>query len=138
MLEEPCEVTSLTHGFEAERRGRLLRLGNHLDILNQGVNAWNTWREEHPGLRPNFQEADLRNTYLREANMTGEANLTRADLFQANLNGANLRSAVVVNTDLREATLTQCLIYGISAWNVKLESTVYNEQPRAQSLPQCG
>ncbi len=28
MLEEPCEATSLTHGFEAERRGRLLRLGS--------------------------------------------------------------------------------------------------------------
>jgi hypothetical protein len=28
MLEEPCEATSLTHGFEAERRGRPLRLGN--------------------------------------------------------------------------------------------------------------
>ena len=28
ILEEPCEATSLTHGFEAERRGRSLRLGN--------------------------------------------------------------------------------------------------------------
>ncbi len=27
-LEEPCEATSLTHGVEAERRGRLLRLGS--------------------------------------------------------------------------------------------------------------
>ena len=27
-IEEPCEVTSLTHGFEAERRGRPLRLGS--------------------------------------------------------------------------------------------------------------
>jgi hypothetical protein len=26
-IEEPCEVTSLTHGFGAERRGRPLRLG---------------------------------------------------------------------------------------------------------------
>src|SRR5260221_624814 len=29
-VEEPCEVTSLTHGFEAERRGRPLRLGSLL------------------------------------------------------------------------------------------------------------
>jgi hypothetical protein len=29
-VEEPCEVTSLTHGFEAERRGRPLRLGSAL------------------------------------------------------------------------------------------------------------
>ena len=31
-VEEPCEVTSLTHGFEAERRGRPLRLGSDLNI----------------------------------------------------------------------------------------------------------
>jgi hypothetical protein len=31
-IEEPCEVTSLTHGFEAERRGRPLRLGSDLNI----------------------------------------------------------------------------------------------------------
>ncbi len=30
-IEEPCEAASLTHGFEAERRGRLLRLGSKLD-----------------------------------------------------------------------------------------------------------
>ena len=29
-IEEPCEVTSLTHGFEAERGGRPLRLGSAL------------------------------------------------------------------------------------------------------------
>jgi RRXRR protein len=27
-IEEPCEVTNLTHGFGAERRGRPLRLGS--------------------------------------------------------------------------------------------------------------
>ena len=31
-IEEPCEVTSLTHGFEAERRGRPLRLGSGLNL----------------------------------------------------------------------------------------------------------
>jgi transposase len=29
-IEEPCEATSLTHGSEAERRGRPLRLGSKL------------------------------------------------------------------------------------------------------------
>jgi putative transposase len=30
-IEEPCEATSLTHGFGAERRGRPLRLGSKLE-----------------------------------------------------------------------------------------------------------
>src|SRR5258706_558105 len=34
-IEEPCEVTSLTHGFEAERRGRPLRLGSGLRGANR-------------------------------------------------------------------------------------------------------
>jgi hypothetical protein len=37
ILEEPCEATSLMHGFEAERRGRLLRLGS--DFAQFGQNA---------------------------------------------------------------------------------------------------
>jgi hypothetical protein len=37
-IEEPCEVTSLTHGFEAERRGRPLRLGSAFRNVNG--NSW--------------------------------------------------------------------------------------------------
>ena len=31
-IDEPCEMTSFMHGFEAERRGRPLRLGSGLNI----------------------------------------------------------------------------------------------------------
>jgi len=31
-IEEPCEATSLTHGFGAERRGRPLRLGSKQEV----------------------------------------------------------------------------------------------------------
>lgn len=43
-IEEPCEVTSLTHGFEAERRGRSLRLGS---ILRTGA-QWADLPERYP------------------------------------------------------------------------------------------
>ena len=43
---------------------------NHIDILNQGVSAWNIWREENPQVKPN----------LTEANLTG-AKLIGADLM---------------------------------------------------------
>src|SRR2546425_5759461 len=59
MLEEPCEATSLMHGFEAERRGRPLRLGNHLNMLKQGVKAWNQWRKEHVDIKPDLSGEDL-------------------------------------------------------------------------------
>jgi|HubBroStandDraft_2_1064218.scaffolds.fasta_scaffold3761495_1 hypothetical protein len=30
-----------------------------LAILEQGVETWNTWREDHPGMEPYLRGADL-------------------------------------------------------------------------------
>jgi hypothetical protein len=115
---------------------------SHLNILAQGVEAWNTWRERDPSIKPDLSVAILygANLYgadLLGANLSGadlsEANLTRADLYRANLTEADLTGAdlsdadltrsVLVRTSLIEATLTGCSIYGISAWSLKLEGT---------------
>lgn len=58
-----------------------------LEILKQGPDAWNAWRQNHPDIRPNLRKADL-----SKANFSGKirTNLVRADLFGANLSGANL------------------------------------------------
>jgi uncharacterized protein YjbI with pentapeptide repeats len=219
----------------------------HLDVLKTGVTAWNKWREENPGLRPDlsgapvnapligdwnsqearqlreleylnvdisyrqtgrlflprpnfggadlsgadfsgvnleqpsFQSADLRhanlgNAYLlkadftgatlyradltgafvpeakfagadlTEANLTGSnlyssdfecANLSRASLAWANLGEANLREAnlasadltgsQLVRTNLQRANLAGCRVYGISAWDVRLDEATKQE-----------
>jgi hypothetical protein len=31
----------------------------HLAILRQGVQAWNTWREANPEIRPDLREAEI-------------------------------------------------------------------------------
>jgi uncharacterized protein YjbI with pentapeptide repeats len=72
--------------------------------------------------------ADLHDTNLSGANLRGAnllgAKLDRADLSgKANLSGANLRAATLLETDLTDADLTGCCIYGISAWDLKLERT---------------
>lgn len=69
-------------------------------------------------------------TILSCTNFSG-ANLTRADLYGAHLNGAklcganlsgaNLRAAILMETNLANAIIDDCHIYGISAWNLKLE-----------------
>jgi hypothetical protein len=121
----------------------------HLQILKQGVEAWNQWRAANPGIRPDLAEAplarenlrgaNLYQTDLREANLARadlvEAELSSADLFQADLRGANLLGADLsranlsradltavrlVETDLNEANLAGCQVYGISAWDVHL------------------
>jgi uncharacterized protein YjbI with pentapeptide repeats len=81
----------------------------HLDILKQGVDAWNKWREEHPEVRPNLGGANLRDTDLREANLFGvdlsEANLSSANLYQVQLSGADLKGANLSRTDFSAADL---------------------------------
>jgi Pentapeptide repeats (8 copies) len=139
----------------------------HVALLKQGVNAWNKWRYENPGIRPDLIRADLYGANLSRANLNGanldganlfdanligaklsraylsranlnrvnlsgadlsEANLRRAyfngaDLSEAKLIGANLRRAVLLETNLTGADLTSCHVYGLSAWDLKLERT---------------
>ena len=71
----------------------------HLAKLLEGVEAWNQWREENPGIRPDFGRADLRNADLRGAELNG------AELTGANLSGADLRKAECLGIDLSHADL---------------------------------
>lgn len=57
----------------------------HLQLLKQGVTAWNQWREQNSDIRPDLGQADLTGANLELYN------LTNANLDQANLAGADLR-----------------------------------------------
>ena len=59
----------------------------HFKILNQGVEAWNEWREKNPQRTP-----DLSGANLIMANLSG-ADLCEADLNKAVLHGADLYKA---------------------------------------------
>lgn len=68
----------------------------------------------------NLTAANLCGAILREADLRGadlsESNLTQADLASANLERSNL-----VDTTCNKAIFTGCRIYGVSAWNLRLE-----------------
>jgi Pentapeptide repeats (8 copies) len=61
-------------------------------------------------------KADLSGAFLEGANLTG------ANLEYARLAGADLRLALAVDVNLRHSDLSGCQVYGISAWNVALDS----------------
>ena len=65
-----------------------------------------------------LSKADLTGAYLRYANLSG-TQLVGADLTAADLEGASL-----VGTNLERAILTYGWVYGISAWDVKLDGAV--------------
>ncbi len=95
----------------------------HLDILKQGVDAWNQWRRQFPNIQPDLSDADLSQTSLvildggdiieinlSKTNLRGAylfmTNLLAANLSGANLSGANLKGAQLFATDLSEADLS--------------------------------
>ncbi len=98
----------------------------HLNILKQGVEAWNKWREEHPDIRPDLPEADLREANLRGADLRKadlrkadlrrafliEADLREADFGRADLRGADLRGADLLQVDLSGALLSRADLFG--------------------------
>jgi len=106
-----------------------------LEILKQGVFAWNNWREENPVADIDLKHADLSKANLRDADLGGAdlcnacfsdadlggADLSDANFTEANLSGADLRGVVMIKTNLTSAMLTNSKIYGISAWDLELE-----------------
>src|SRR5258708_5685120 len=70
-----------------------------------------------------LNDANLSSTNLRRASLN-RAYLSGANLSEADLSGANLARATLVETDLTKATLKDCHVYGISVWNVQLESAI--------------
>jgi TIR domain/Pentapeptide repeats (8 copies) len=88
----------------------------HVALLKQGVDAWNEWRRQDRGLRPDLSDADLRgadlyNADLFQADLRGavlaRADLRGADLTRADLTGANLVQATLIMANLREADLRE-------------------------------
>ena len=72
----------------------------YLQIIQQGVDTWNQWREKNPKLSGVDFLLDL-----------SGADLSEADLMKANLTGvylgyASLNRACLSGTDLSEANLT--------------------------------
>jgi hypothetical protein len=87
---------------------------DHLNMLRQGVDAWNAWREREPSITPDLSGADLSEAHLSRANLSSTylrrtilsgANLCEANLLWANLIGVNLSRADLSGADLFRANL---------------------------------
>lgn len=127
----------------------------HLARITEGVTAWNAWKTENPGVKPDLQGAvlagadlrfadlswtDLRGAVLIEANLSGAnltyvqlnaANLSSVALSGADLNGADLTNAnlslvTMVGTSFGNANLSGARVYGISVWDVKAQDAIQN------------
>jgi hypothetical protein len=109
----------------------------HLQILKQGVEAWNQWRRQNEAIRPNlqgvdlggaslgganFDAANLHGANLSDANLDG-ANLGGADLHAVNLDGANLGGAYLEDATFYGASLDRANLHAANLYAVNLSGT---------------
>jgi hypothetical protein len=110
----------------------------HLEILNQGVEAWNEWRREHRDIRPDFGDADLNNADLSNANLSNadlsNADLSSADLSFARLIGTNLTGADLSSADFTNAVLASTTFADNDLSEVKGLETVEHISPSSIGL----
>ncbi len=97
----------------------------HIKILKQGVEVWNEWREEHPEIKVDLSELDLRNCDLHKINLKNanlyrtnfenaqlfDANLTDAILWNANMSRSNLIGAKLCRADLRHGIFEKAILF---------------------------
>ena len=105
----------------------------HLSVIIQGIESWNTWRRDRAVSRPDLRNADFRNMDLRGANLRGAilrnanlngANLTRTNLRDADLNGSNLMRANLRSAAMRGANMTRVSLYGTIFADVDLADVI--------------
>lgn len=94
--------------------------------LNEGIHAWNEWRDQHPDEKVDLSGAvfdvsqwsgvelnrlNLRGAILREVKLRGFRN-TRANLAGADLRDTDLSGAVLTGADLSHARLRNAILAG--------------------------
>lgn len=94
---------------------------NYTELIQQGAEQWNRWREEHPDDFP-----DLSRAYLYEADLSG-INLKGANLNRACLIGAKLKEANLSGADLHSAYLSKAYLQGADLSGADLSETSLTE-----------
>jgi len=91
----------------------------HIEILKQGVDAWNSWRNLNPKQRPDLSNANLIKMHLPNVDFRG-ADLGDAKLSHADLTGARLRSARLCGAELYYAKLSGAKLPGADLSGARL------------------
>lgn len=91
----------------------------HLEVLKQGTDIWNEWRELHSEVAVDLSSADLKGADLSSANLI-DADLKGADLNGAYLSGADLKGVDLSDADLIVADLSDADLSGAFLYQAKL------------------
>jgi hypothetical protein len=90
-----------------------------LEVLRQGVQAWNRWRGRNVGFQVDLFGAGLSGADLREANLS-RADLRQADLWKSDLRKADLSEADLSGASLMGASLSRAYLGGARLYGAHL------------------
>ena len=93
----------------------------HLDVLHQGIDVWNQWRQEHHSIQPDFSSVDFKGAQL------GQVNLAGACLNGADFSGADLRESLLIRADLSEAILSRTNLVRADLQGANLKAAILSE-----------
>lgn len=110
----------------------------HLRLLEQGVGAWNRWREENPSIVPDFRDCDLRDLDAEGANLenadftTQKAAISVTVLYAdtgiehlpCHRPGADLRGAKLLGANLKRANFAEASLGGAELDDADLEGAI--------------
>ncbi len=96
----------------------------HVDILRQGVEVWNRWREKYPEVKPDLRDASLSHADLHFANFW-HANLQNADLTETYLDNTNLIDADLHFANLFHAQLSHAVLINANLSHANLGNTKF-------------
>ncbi len=104
---------------------------HHLEQLDKGTAAWNTWRKENPDLRLDLSHAHLEGRDLSEANLSEtflrETQLSNAKLIKAAIRDADLSGANLTASDLTEAALNRSTLIETNLFSATLHGAVLDD-----------
>ncbi len=96
----------------------------HLEKLMEGVESWNSWRNNNPSIQPELDGADLRNMNLNGIDLSGAKALwikfNSTKLSRANLRGAHLSSSNFSDADLSMADISTARLHKTKLNNANL------------------
>ena len=91
-------------------------------MLRRGVAAWNKWRLENSGIRPDFCGAELRE--LQMGFLYDNQRLQRANLIDADFSFSDLRKANFAGAYLDRASFQSCNLTGASLRKARLSEAL--------------
>jgi uncharacterized protein YjbI with pentapeptide repeats len=119
---------------------------DHVTILNQGVEAWNEWRQENHATIPDLRGVDLSKQKLDKANFSdvnfekfkneekiiltasfNRSSLRNADFSRANLKRSNFSGADLSNATLDDANLFCAEMIGTTLNEATLRGSILSE-----------